>query len=158
MTGKARSEPAKASSRKRAELERRSLASEELSWPTRHLIGHIDVLRLWDSPLRYPVLAHMRLPSVIRVSPAHRFPINCLITAQLYVVLVIIGSIWGIFSLYAYFKIEVALRGQGSGPVAAVFLPSFLSPWGAVAAWTALETLDGWIDVLSPGRDDETDF
>ena len=42
--------------------------------------------------------------------------------------------------------------------MAAVFLPLFLSPWGGLAAWTALESLDGWIDVLSPGRDDETDF
>jgi hypothetical protein len=95
----------------------------------------------------------MRFPSVLRVSPAHRFPINCVISALFYVVLVVIGGIWGIFALYVYFKIEAALRGQGSGPVAAVFLPLFMSPWGAVAAWTALRTLDGWIEVLSPGRD-----
>jgi hypothetical protein len=98
----------------------------------------------------------MRFPSVIRVSPAHRFPVNCLISALVYVVLVV-GSIWGIFALYVYFKIEVALRGQGSGPVAAVFLPLFMSPWGAVAAWTAFEVLDGWLELLSPGRGDETD-
>jgi hypothetical protein len=99
----------------------------------------------------------VQFPGAIRVSPAHGFLANCVISALLYVALVIIGGIWGIFALYAYFKIEVALRGQGSGPVAAVFVPLFLSPWGALAAWTAFEVLDGWLEVLSPGRDDETD-
>jgi hypothetical protein len=95
--------------------------------------------------------------SATRVSPAHGFLANCVISALLYVVLVVIAGIWGIFALYVYFKIEVALRGQGSGPVAAVFVPLFMSPWGAVAAWIAFEVLDGWLEVLSPGRDDETD-
>ena len=71
----------------------------------------------------------------------------------MYLVLVVLGGLWGIAALYFYFAIETALGGQGEGVVAAGFLPLFMAPWAVVAVRAALKVLDGWIDALAPGRD-----
>jgi hypothetical protein len=90
---------------------------------------------------------------LLRVSVAHGLLTNCVISAFFYLIVTIAGAIWGVAAVYCFFKIEVALRGQGAGLVAAGFLPLFMTPWGIPAVWVAMRILDGWIEVLSPGRD-----
>lgn len=91
---------------------------------------------------------------LLRVSVAHGLLANCAISAFLYLIVVTIaGVIWGIAAVYCLFKMEVELRGQGVGLVAAGFLPLFMTPWAIPALWVAMKILYGWIDVLSPGRD-----
>jgi hypothetical protein len=90
---------------------------------------------------------------LLRVSVAHGLLANCAISAFLYLIVTIAGAIWGVGAVYCLFKIEVVLRGQGVGLVAAGFLPFFMTPWAIPAVWVAMRILDGWIEVLSPGRD-----
>jgi hypothetical protein len=78
---------------------------------------------------------------------------NCAISAFLYLSQTMAGGIWGVAAVWCLFKIEVALRGQGVGLVAAGFLLIFMTPWAIPAAvWVAMRILDGWIEVLSPAR------
>lgn len=101
-------------------------------------------------PLGYAPTTAMHL---LKVSVAHGLLTNCVISAFLYLIVTIAGGIWGVAAVYCFFKIEVALRGQGAGLVAAGFLPLFMTPWAIPAVWVAMRILDGWIEVLSPARD-----
>ena len=89
---------------------------------------------------------------LLRVSVAHGLPANCAISAFLYLIVTIAAAIRGIAAVYCLFKIEVELRAQGVGLVAAGFLPLFMTPWAIPVVWVAMRILDGWIEVLSPSR------
>ena len=90
---------------------------------------------------------------LLKVSVAHGLFMNCAISAFAYLILTMAGAIWGVAAVCCLFKIEVALRGQGVGLVAAGVLPIFMAPWAIPAVWIAMGILDAWIEVLSPARD-----
>lgn len=90
---------------------------------------------------------------LLRVSVAHGLLANCAISAFLYLIVTIAGAVWVVAAVYCLFKIEVELRGQGVGLVAAGLLPLFMTPWAIPAVWVAMRILDDWSEVLSPGRD-----
>ena len=101
-------------------------------------------------PPRYAPTTAMHL---LRVSVAHGLPANCAISAFFYLIVTIAGAVWGVAAVSCFFKLEGALSGQGAGLVAAGFLPLFMTPWAIPAVWVAMRILEGWIEVLSPGRD-----
>ena len=90
---------------------------------------------------------------LLRVSVAHGLFANCVIWAFFHLLVTVAGGIWGVAAVYCFFKVEVALRGRGPGLVAAGFLPLLMTPWSIPAVWVAMRIPDGWIEVLSPGRD-----
>ncbi len=90
---------------------------------------------------------------LVTVSVDHGVGANIAITALIYLFDIAVGGIWGIAAVYTYFSIEIAFKGLGQGLVAAGFFPAFMSPWAVMAGWTVMQVLDGWIEVLSPGRE-----
>jgi hypothetical protein len=42
--------------------------------------------------------------------------------------MVAVGGLWGIGAVFTYFQIEILLKGQGEGVVAAGFFPVFMLP------------------------------
>ena len=80
----------------------------------------VEASRL-PQPPRYAPSTAMHL---LRVSVAHGRFTNCVISAFLYLIVTVAGGIWGVAAVYCFFKMEVALRGQSAGLVAAGFLPS----------------------------------
>ena len=108
-----------------------------------------DASRL-PRPPRYAPTTPMHL---LRVSVERGLQANCAISVFLYLIVTIAGAVWGVTAVDCLFKIEVELRGQGVGLVAAGLLPLFMTPWAIPAVWVAMRILDDWIEVLSSGRD-----
>ena len=77
---------------------------------------------------------------------------NFAATFAIYFCIVAVGGLWGIGALFCYFQIEILLKGQGEGVVAAAFFPIFMVPWAAVAARTSLRLLGEWSEILSPAH------
>jgi len=77
---------------------------------------------------------------------------NVLATLAIYFCFIAVGGLWGIGAVFCYFQIEILLKGQGEGVVAAGFFPLFMLPWAAIAARTSLQFLGEWSEILSPAR------
>jgi hypothetical protein len=77
---------------------------------------------------------------------------NAAATLAIYFCFIAVGGLWGIGAVFCYFQIEILLKGQGEGVVAAGFFPLFMLPWAAVAARTSLRLLGEWSEILSPAR------
>jgi hypothetical protein len=90
---------------------------------------------------------------LLRASVAHGLFANCVISAFFYLLVTVAGGIRGVAAVDCFFKVEVALGGRGAGLLVAGFLPLFMTPWAIPAVCVAMRILDGWIEVLSAGRD-----
>ena len=77
---------------------------------------------------------------------------NVVATLTIYFCFIAVGGLWGIGAVFCYFQIEILLKGQGEGVVAAAFFPIFMLPWAAVAARASLRLLGEWSEILSPAR------
>lgn len=53
---------------------------------------------------------------------------NVVATLGIYLCMVAVGGLWGIGAVFTYFQIEILLKGQGEGVVAAGFFPVFMLP------------------------------
>lgn len=93
---------------------------------------------------RWPLLA---------ISVERSVRVNFATTALISLFLIVGGGLWGIGAIYTYFAIEIALKANGEGAVAAVFFPLFMAPWAVLASQTSMKLLGEWLDLLAPGRE-----